>query len=75
MRVSNHPHNFFYVKEKMQIKIKVSNSAHLGIKKGDIVYVSKSKYLGDTLRYGVKTPRGVVWFKLSEIEEVSVGKN
>lgn len=54
----------------MQIKIKVSNAEHLGLKKGDTAYVSKSKWLGDILRYGVKTPRGMVWFKGSEIEEV-----
>jgi hypothetical protein len=55
----------------MQIKINVSNSEHLGLRKGDIVYVSQAKWLGDILRYGVKTPRGVVWFKQSEIEEVT----
>jgi hypothetical protein len=54
----------------MQIKINVSNSEHLGLKKGDIVYVSQVKWLGDILRYGVKTSRGLVWFKQSEIEEV-----
>ena len=54
----------------MQIKILVSNATHLGIKKNDIVYVSKTKYIGDTQYFGVKASRGIVWFKSTEIEEV-----
>ena len=65
---------FFTQKEKMQIKILVSNATHLGIKKNDVVYVSKTKYTAGTQYFGVKADRGLVWFKASEIEEVTVDK-
>ena len=42
-----------------------------GIKKGDVVYVSKTKFVGDQQLFGVKSPiknMGLVWFSKKEFE-------
>lgn len=52
----------------MKIKILVKDPMQ-----GEIVYVSKTRYIGDLLMYGVKSKKrsGLVWYKSSEVEEVT----
>jgi hypothetical protein len=57
----------------MKVQILVSSNQAAGIKKDSVVYVSKSKYSGSKLMYGVKSPRpgtGIVWFYTNELKEV-----
>jgi hypothetical protein len=57
----------------MKIQILVSSNPAAGIKKGAVVFVSKTKDLGSRVMYGVKSPipgTGLVWFSQKEIREV-----
>jgi hypothetical protein len=56
----------------MKIKILI-NDIKNGFIKGDIVFVSKVKYIGDKQMWGVKSPKagtGIIWFSNKEIEEL-----
>jgi hypothetical protein len=55
------------------MKIKILVDTKYGIKKGDIVYVSKTTFLGDKYMFGVKSPKagvGIIWFSMKEIKEI-----
>ena len=55
------------------MRIQILVNAKYGIKKGDIVYVSKTTFLGDKQMFGVKSPKkgvGIIWFSTKEIKEV-----
>lgn len=57
----------------MKIQILVSSTPAAGIKKGAVVFVSKTKDLGSEVMYGVKSPipgTGLVWFSQKEIKEI-----
>lgn len=53
----------------MQIQVNV-NDLYLktGIKKGMVMFVKKTKYVGDKVFFGLKSPlRGLVWYAQNEV--------
>jgi hypothetical protein len=53
----------------MQIQVNVPDLYNkTGVKKGSVVFVKRTKSIGDKLFFGIKSPlRGIVWYAQSEV--------
>lgn len=56
----------------MQIQVNVADlPMKTGIKRGMVVFVKRTKQIGDTLFFGVKSPlRGLVWYSQGEVSVI-----